>query len=72
MKSLLVQLDDPTLAALDRVAPPQHRKRSEFIRQAIRRAVREAEFASMRQAYRHQPDSAGEADDWSNAGEYKP
>ncbi|MEP7363631.1 MAG: hypothetical protein ABI972_10280 [Acidobacteriota bacterium] len=72
MKSLLIQLDAPTLAALDRIAPPKDRKRSEFIRMAIRRAIREAEFASMREAYLRQPDSAAEADDWSNAEEFKP
>lgn len=72
MKSLLVQLDESTLAALNRVAPPHNRRRSEFIRQAIRDAIRQAEFASMREAYRKQPDSAADADDWSTAEEYRP
>ena len=38
MKSLLIQLDPQTLEALNRVAAPGKRQRSEFIRQAIRRA----------------------------------
>ena len=71
MKALLVQVDEATYRALDRVAPPSSRRRSHFVREAIRRAVREAEYARMRQAYLAQPDSAAEADDWSTAEEYK-
>jgi metal-responsive CopG/Arc/MetJ family transcriptional regulator len=70
MKALLIQLDEPTLAALNRLAEP--RKRSEFVRNAIRRAVRQAEYREMREAYRKQPDSCLDADDWSTAEEYKP
>jgi len=72
MKALLVQLDEQTLTALNRIAAPGKRQRSEFIRQAIRNAVRQAEFAAMRKAYAKQPDSARDADDWSTAEEYKP
>lgn len=72
MKSLLVQLDEQTLDALNRIAAPGKRQRSEFVRQAIRRAVRSTEFAAMREAYRKRPDSADDADDWSTAEDYKP
>jgi metal-responsive CopG/Arc/MetJ family transcriptional regulator len=72
MKSLLIQLDEQTLAALNRVAAPEKRKRSEFIRQAIHQAIRQAEYRSMREAYRKQPDSIPDAADWSTAEEYKP
>jgi metal-responsive CopG/Arc/MetJ family transcriptional regulator len=72
MKPLLIQLDEPTLKALNRVAAPSKRKRSEFIRQAIRDAIRQAEYRAMREAYRKQPDSILDADDWSTAEEYKP
>ena len=72
MKPLLIQLDEQTLAALNRVAAPDKRRRSEFIRQAIRRAIRQAEFKAMREAYRKQPDSIADADDWSIAEAYKP
>ena len=72
MKTFLIQLDDQTLAALNRVAEPGKRKRSEFVRQAIRKAIRQAEYRAMREAYRKQPDSSSDADDWSTAEEYKP
>ena len=71
MKSVLIQLDEQTLSALNRIAAPGKRKRSEFVRQAIRSAVRQAEFSAMREAYRKQPDSAQDVDDWSTAEEYK-
>jgi len=72
MKSFLIQLDDQTLAALNRVASPGKRQRSEFIREAIRQAIRQQEYRAVREAYRKQPDSAAEADDWSTAEEFKP
>ncbi len=71
MKSLLIQLDDTTYKALNQVAPARKRVRSEFIRQAIREAVRSAEYAAMKQAYLAQPDSEAEADDWSAAEDFK-
>lgn len=70
MRSLLVQLDEPTYRALDRVAPAAKRKRAEFIRSAIRKAIIETEEARTRQAYREQPDTETQADDWSNAGKW--
>ncbi len=72
MKALLIQLDEQTLSALNRIAAPDKRKRSEFVRQAIRKAVRQAEYKAIREAYRKQPDSASDADDWSTAEEYRP
>ena len=72
MKSLLIQLDEQTLAALNRVAAPGKRMRSEFVRQAIRKAIRRAEYRAMREAYRKYPDTGEDADDWSNAEEYRP
>jgi hypothetical protein len=48
------------------------RRRAEFVRDAITRAIREEEYARMRRAYEAQPDSESEADDWSNCEEYKP
>ncbi len=67
MRSLLVQLDEPTYRALDRVAPAAKRKRAEFIRAAIRKAIIETEEARTRRAYREQPDTETHADDWSNS-----
>ena len=69
MQSLLVQLDDPTFRALNRIAAK--RRRAEFVRAAIRKAIREAEEARTRLAYLKQPDSESEADDWTNAEEWK-
>jgi predicted transcriptional regulator len=72
MKSLLIQLDEPTLRALNRIAPAAQRKRAEFVRTAIRKAIMEAEEERTRLAYLKQPDSETEADDWSTAEEWKP
>jgi metal-responsive CopG/Arc/MetJ family transcriptional regulator len=72
MKPLLIQLDEQTLVALNRVAAPGKRKRSEFVRQAIRKAIRQAEFLAMRDAYARYPDSAQDADDWSTPEEFRP
>jgi predicted transcriptional regulator len=72
MRSLLVQLDEATCRSLSHLAPPASRRRAQFIRGAIRKAVREAEYARIRKAYEARPDSEAEADDWSTAEEYKP
>lgn len=69
MQSLLVQLDDPTFDALNRVTAK--RKRAEFVRAAIRKAIRDTEEMRTRLAYLRQPDSELDADDWSNAEEWK-
>ena len=68
---ILVQLDEPTFRALNRIAPAAKRQRAEFVRSAIRKAIRETEEERTRQAYREQPDSESEADDWSSAEEWK-
>jgi len=57
-KQVIVELDDATSAALERVAPSRNRKRSEFIRAAIRRALDEAAEAQMAKAYRRHPDTS--------------
>lgn len=71
MKSVLIDLDESTYAALNHIAPDK-RLRAQFIKDAIRKAVREIEYERIRQAYLAQPDSEAEADDWSTAEEYKP
>jgi Arc/MetJ family transcription regulator len=63
MRSPLIHLDDSTFRALKCVAAKG--KRSEFVRAAIRKAIREAEETRTRLAYLHQPDLE-DADDWSN------
>jgi hypothetical protein len=70
MKSVLIELDEPTFEALKHIAPAK-RLRAEFVRKAIRKAIREVEFERIHQAYLAQPDSEAEADDWSTAEAYK-
>ena len=72
MASILIQLDEPLLRALNKVAPAAKRKRAEFIRQAVKEAIRRREYEEIREAYLRQPDVSGDADDWSNAEEWKP
>lgn len=71
MPSILIQLDDATFRALNHVAPAAKRRRTEFIRQAVKEAIRTQEFARMKEAYLKQPDSVADADDWSNCEEFK-
>jgi len=56
MKQILVQLDDRTASLLELAVPARTRKRSEFIRQAIARALLEIEEVRTRAAYRKAPD----------------
>jgi predicted transcriptional regulator len=71
MPSILIQLDSQLYRRLERVAPAAKRRRTHFIRQAILRAILEAEEAHTRAAYLAQPDSEAEADDWSTAEEFR-
>jgi len=57
MKQLLIELDDEDVAKLERVAPARSRRRSEFIRAAIRRALWDLEEQATAAAYARQPDS---------------
>ena len=61
MKQLLIELEDDLAAKLERVAPGRARKRSEFIRKAISRALWEIEEEATAEAYRRRPDSAADA-----------
>jgi len=65
MRSVLIQLDDATYRALNQIAPPRTRRRSEFLRQAIREGIRMHQYARMREAYIQQP-ARLEGDDWTN------
>ena len=57
MKSLLVEVDDELAGRLERVAPARSRRRSEFVRAAILKALWEAEELATAEAYARQPDS---------------
>jgi predicted transcriptional regulator len=61
MKQLLIELEDDVAEKLERVAPGRARRRSEFIRRAIRRALWELEEEATAEAYGRHPDSAADA-----------
>ena len=69
MKSVRIDLDESSYASLNHIAPVK-RMRAQFIRDAIRKAIREVEYERIRQAYLAKPDPAADADDWSTAEEY--
>ena len=71
MPSILIQIDEPTLRSLNKIAPAAKRQRAEFIRQAVKEAIRKREYEQIREAYLLQPDAAADADDWSSAEEWK-
>ena len=71
MASILVQLDQETLRALERIAPAAKRQRAEFIRQAIKAAIWRAEEERTRRAYLAHPETQDEADGWANAEEFR-
>ncbi len=70
MKTLIVELDDEIAAKLERVAPGRARQRSEFIRNAVRKALWEIEEQATAEAYRRQPDSGDDA--YLNADVWEP
>lgn len=61
MKTLIVELDDEIAEKLERVAPGRARQRSEFIRNAVRRALWAIEEQATAEAYGRQPDSTEDA-----------
>ena len=56
-KQVIVELDDATAQELEAVAPSRARKRSDFVRQALRRAIDAALEQRMAAAYGKQPDN---------------
>jgi metal-responsive CopG/Arc/MetJ family transcriptional regulator len=70
MKQLLVEVDEELAAQLERVAPARSRKRSKFVREALRKALWEVAESHTRAAYRAQPESAEEA--FSDAAAWEP
>ena len=61
MKTLIVELDDEVATKLEKVAPGKTRQRSEFIRNAVRKALWELEEQATAEAYSRQPDSGKDA-----------
>lgn len=64
MPQVLVQFEQATLEAIDRIAPAAKRRRAEFIRNAVKDAIFRHEQAKMRRAYQVQPDTAEGSDTW--------
>lgn len=71
MPQILIHFDESTLKAIDRIAPAAKRKRADFIRRAVKDEIFRLETERMREAYRLQPDSAGDAGTWDLAEEWK-
>ena len=71
MKQVMIQLDDATAAQLEKVAPGSSRKRSEFLRGVIARAVHETLELGTRKAYEKWPDNVPtiERGDWADEEE---
>jgi predicted transcriptional regulator len=55
-KQLIVELDEALAQELERVAPARSRRRSSFVRAALRRALDDLVEARMAAAYSAQPD----------------
>ena len=61
MKQIIVELDDATARSLEQVSPARSRRRSEFIRMAIRKALWDLVERKTAEAYARAPDAAAEA-----------
>jgi len=57
-RQIIVEVDEGTAQELERVAPSRARKRSEFVRRALRQALDAEAERRMADAYRRQPDDA--------------
>ena len=66
MKRILIEVDDQTAAELERIVPARSRRRSEFVRSALRRALWDEEERRTRDAYLNAPDK--KADVYVDAG----
>jgi hypothetical protein len=67
MRSLLIQMNEATFLSLKRAARAAKLQPNNFVRAAIRKAIRETEEERMKLAYTKQPDTDVAGDDWSNA-----
>jgi predicted transcriptional regulator len=57
MKQILIEIEDELASRLERVAPGRSRRRSEFVRAAIRKALWDLEEDLTAEAYRRMPDT---------------
>jgi len=70
MKQILIEIDDELVEKLEKVAPSRSRKRSEFVRNAIRQAIWDLQQRETAEAYRQQPDS--DYDAYLNSSVWEP
>lgn len=71
MPQVLVQFEQSTLDAIDRIAPAAKRQRSEFIRKAVKDALFRREQEIMRRAYQANPDLVEDAGRWELPEEWE-
>jgi hypothetical protein len=71
-RQIILEIDEVTARELEAVAPSRDRRRSDFVRQALRRALDEVAEDRMREAYRRQPDDAQPAHFEPEAWERRP
>ncbi len=64
MPWIVIDLDEATLKAIDRVVPTATRTREDLIRQAVKDSIFRLETERMREGYRLQPDSAEGSGIW--------
>lgn len=57
-RQIIVEVDEGMAQELERIAPSRARKRSEFVRRALRQALDAEVERRMAAAYRQQPDDA--------------
>jgi Arc/MetJ-type ribon-helix-helix transcriptional regulator len=57
-RQIIVEVDEGTAQELERIAPSRARKRSEFVRRALRQALDAEVERRMADAYQRQPDNA--------------
>lgn len=71
MKQIMIQLDEVTAAQLEKIAPGSGRKRSEYLRGVIARAIHETLELRTREAYEKWPDQLPpvEPADWADETE---
>lgn len=71
MPKVLIQFEQATLRAIDRIAPAKKRRRADFIRNAVKDAIFRHDRERMREAYRLHPDSGQGAGSWDLPEEWK-
>jgi hypothetical protein len=71
MPQILVQFDEATIQAMDRIALAAKRQRADFIRTAVKDSIFRLQTERMREAYRVQPDTVDASDTWELPEEWR-